>query len=119
LSKNIIGVSNNSDSPWLDTVENVVSLIDYWRISSEDEIHSELLKNKYDLILIEASSIKGSIVALVSRLKGDCSGTPIIVVTTSPTWQNARDVFIAGAADYMRSTLDEERLLTLLSNALR
>jgi len=119
LKKIIIGISNNPESPWMAAIQSVVDQNCQFIPAKQDEVQLILQENKSDLILIEASSITSNIGALVSSLEDLSPKTPIIVVTHSPTWQNARDIFKAGAADYVRSTLNKKELATFLSNALR
>jgi DNA-binding NtrC family response regulator len=42
----------------------------------------------------------------------------LVIVTTSPTWRRAREALQAGAVDYIRQTLDEDRLHREMESAI-
>jgi len=76
--------------------------------SEELAIQEEL--DDYALIIIEAGGIT-DVAMIVTSVHQRRPALPIVVVTSSPTWQRARRVFLAGAADYIRKSLDPDTLL--------
>ncbi|GJM42531.1 MAG: hypothetical protein DHS20C20_28130 [Ardenticatenaceae bacterium] len=65
----------------------------------------------YDLYLLDASGLQMELAERVSWLHGRFPKTPIVVLTSSPTWRRARAVLQAGASDYMRRSMTDEKLL--------
>ena len=66
-------------------------------------------KASYDVIIIDAGTVSNA-VTLVASLQSQQPEARIVVATASPTWQRAREVLQAGAADYIRKSLDKDQL---------
>jgi len=106
-----IGIlTNNAQSPWLKQLANVLGVLGELTICAESMLDEEPDED-YDLIIVDASGLKMDLAERVAWLNGRFSNAPIIVLTSSPTWRRARDVLQAGAADYMRRSFDDDRLL--------
>jgi DNA-binding response OmpR family regulator len=56
---------------------------------------------------------------LTAQLLAQRPGVCVVIATASPTWQRARQALRAGAADYIRKTLDERELRTKIEAVLR
>ena len=69
-------------------------------------------------IIVDASTIHCNLVSLVKELyqQYENENVPIVVASASPNWEQARDVFHAGATDYIRRTTDIQSLVRLLKN---
>jgi len=109
-SKQIGILSNNTQSPWLKRLEEVLGELGEITICSESMLVEEPDEN-YDLIVVDASGLKMVLAERVAWLHGRFPEVPIIVLTSSPTWRRARAVLQAGAADYMRRSMDDVMLL--------
>ncbi|VAW40641.1 hypothetical protein MNBD_CHLOROFLEXI01-3504, partial [hydrothermal vent metagenome] len=106
-----IGIlTNNAQSPWLKQLANVLGVLGELTICAESMLDEEPDED-YDLIIVDASGLKMDLAERVVWLNGRFPKAPIIVLTSSPTWRRARDVLQAGAADYMRRSFDDDRLL--------
>ena len=116
--RNLLVVSNDANSVWLRTFGDALQSLGKLEVASEQEAPVQVELGDYDLMVLDATSIGGDVAALVARLHREWPYVPIVVVTTSPTWQRARQVFLAGASDYIRKSLDTERTLADLCGVL-
>jgi len=55
---------------------------------------------------------------MLSRLRAQQPEARIVIATTVPTWQRAREALRAGAADYIRKSLDEKELCSKIQAVL-
>lgn len=115
--KYVLIVSNHPGSSWLKAVSQALLSLAKIDIVTEHEALTKVEKKDYDLLLIDTSNIVSDVVTLVVQLHNILPDLPIIVFTLSPTWQRAREVFLAGARDYVGRTLDEEKLRKICEEA--
>ena len=111
MAKNLLAISNHPDSTWLQIVNDALQPLGALQVVSEQEAPLEIETQDYDLMIIDATAIDGDVSTLVVQLHGQRPTVPIVVATTSPTWQRARQIFLAGASDYIRRSLDKEKIL--------
>ncbi len=71
----------------------------------------------YALLIIDASAVE-NVPSLIDRIRDNWPTARIVVATASPGWRHARDVFQAGAIDYIRKSLDKAALLACVRTAL-
>jgi DNA-binding NtrC family response regulator len=114
MARNLLVISNDPDSVWLEIVGDALQSLGELQVVSEQEASMQIKVKDYDLMILDATAISGDIATLVARLHKERPNVPIVVATTSPTWQRARQVFRAGASDYIRKSLDRERILASL-----
>ena len=117
--KNIVVISNKPDSPWSNTLRGALSPLGESRFITEKEAPGHVDAQSYDLIIIASGDIEGDIGVLVTCLRAVNRETPIIITTNSPTWRRAREVFWAGATDYIRRTLDKDKILSYYQKVLQ
>ncbi len=111
-------ISDKPDSFWSTIVNEALVPLGKLRFFSEKKALAQVRKHTYDLIIIASGDIEGDVVALVQRLKILCPKTPVVVTTNSPTWHRAREVFLAGATDYTRRTLNKDQNLSFFKKIL-
>ena len=114
----IIVVSNKSQSEWLFAVTKALEPLGYVRIMSENDALAQINSSPPALVITDASAIEKKITAYVGQLHNSQPDLPILVVTASPTWRHARSIFLAGAADYIRKSLDIDRILVICKELL-
>jgi len=119
MARNLLVISNDPDSAWLQAVGDALQSLGELQVVSEQEAPVQVKAKDCDLVVLDATPIGGGIAALVARLHEERPDVPIVVATTSPTWQRARQAFMAGASDYIRKSLDKERILASLREVLR
>lgn len=114
-------IGEKMDSMWPLIVEQAVSSMGTFQVASEQEVIIGTSGGNYDVIIIDAGTVSNP-VTLVASLRSRQPEARIVVATASPTWQRAREVLQAGAADYIRKSLDKDQLKakiqTLLDGAL-
>lgn len=69
-------------------------------------------RSRYDLVFIDATAVAEA-VELVERIHQLKPQLTVVVAAASPRWLQARAVFRAGAADYIRKSYDEDELLAV------
>lgn len=65
----------------------------------------------YDYVILDATL--GGLSDLIRSVLHINVGARVLVITTSPTWQRAREAFRAGAADYVYKMADGKLITTL------
>jgi len=63
----------------------------------------------FDAIIIDAGTVSDAI-EMITRLRNRAPNARVVVATAAPTWQLARAALQAGAADYIRKSLDKKEL---------
>lgn len=110
-------ITNRGEAGWSAMVSETLTPLGSLRIISEEKACTDVLRTRYDLIIIDAAAVKEP-AELVSRLCRQRKNVRIVVVTASPTWREARDVLCAGAFDYFRRPPSKEELLSTIKDAL-
>ena len=103
-------LSNTSfDAPWKRVLQNALSPMGRLHILSEDRLVQTPSLEQYVIIIIDASSV-ADVVVFIRRLRTRDDDVHLVVATASPTWQRARAILLAGASDYIRKSLDENKI---------
>lgn len=109
--KNLLLIGNPPDSIWATILRDALYPLGQLDLASESETSMRVQQKHYDLVIIDAA-VLNNVETLVASLHRQQPTVPIVVVTTSPTWQRARRIFLAGATDYVQRSLDANTLLT-------
>ncbi|MCP4421573.1 MAG: hypothetical protein GY805_33595 [Chloroflexi bacterium] len=116
---NLMVISDKPDSPWSTTVNEALMSLGKLYFFAERDALTQIGKQSYDLIIIASGDIDSDMGVLVKQLHASRPETPIVVTTNSPTWRRAREAFLAGATDYVRRTLDKEKILLFYKKILQ
>lgn len=119
MTKQIIIISNQLESPWLATAIDALQSFGVSHVFSEENIFNQSSVKLCDLILIDASSINTDLVEMIKQLCRNYYKKPIVVMTNSPTWRRAKEVILAGAVEYTRRTFDRKKIVELCENAIK
>jgi DNA-binding NtrC family response regulator len=117
MQKQFLLVGNSPDSSWIEVLCEALSPLGKLDTASPYEFQEQLQQNRYHLIIIDAGSLDDAL-SLVGRIHQQQPVLPIVVTTISPTWQRARQFILAGAADYVRKSLDKKELLSTIEKIL-
>lgn len=117
--KRLFILTKNSASPWVTAVVAAIQPLGDVTVYGEEELWPVLATNPPDLLLLDASSFAQDVVKLVEQLHQQQGKMPIIVASTSPTWQHARAVLMAGASDYIRHTFDAVQIRQTCGEAMK
>ena len=111
-SKHIAILSNNEHSPWLKHMTEVLGSLGRLNVYAENVFEEDSEESfDMDMLVIDASGLQMELAERVAWLNGRFPEVPIVVLTSSPTWRRAKAVLQAGAADYMRRSMEDQRLL--------
>ncbi|MCL4296501.1 MAG: response regulator [Anaerolineae bacterium] len=102
-------IGEKAESQWPLVLEQALSPLGKLHIVSEQTVVKRGIHPDCDVIIIDAGVVEDA-VTLVSSLHQQQPQARIIVATASPTWQRAREMLKAGAADYIYKSLDEKQL---------
>lgn len=103
-------VTNSPDSSWPTIVAEALGPLGQVRMMDDQETLQRVQAKGCKLIIVDATSV-GDIATLFARLRRKEPTIPIVVATASPTWKQARKVFLAGATDYIRKSTEKDTLL--------
>ena len=98
----------------LETKLNELGAVDLIRI---DEFLERMQDQQYDVVIMDASTVENvhAIVRQAHRLR---PRLPIMIASASPTWEDARQAFLAGATDYVRRSMDAEAVVAAVRDIL-
>jgi DNA-binding NarL/FixJ family response regulator len=102
-------VGNRAKTQWALVLQQALSPLGRLHLVSEEEAVQAVVQSDYVVIIIDAGVVQDAAL-LTSRLRGQRPGVRVVVATASPTWRRAREALRAGAADYIRKSLDEQEL---------
>jgi len=111
-------IGNLCESYWHQTLKEALSNIGSLEIQSEESSLSLVLKKNFSLIIVDAGGVYNPS-CLVSRIREVQPDARIVVMTASPTWKQAREMFYAGVTDYMRKLPNKDELLPSFQEVLR
>jgi DNA-binding NarL/FixJ family response regulator len=110
-------ISNPQERHWQRLVKEVISPLGELEITSEKEWQEHFRRQTYALIIIDAS-ISINPVYIVRQLRISQPEAKIVVMTDAPTWKQARELFYAGAADYLLKLSSPQELLAAFRQVL-
>jgi DNA-binding NtrC family response regulator len=110
-------VGKPMDSGWTAVLERALAPLGHLHVVSEETALSVSQPRQYDLIIIDAGATR-EVALLLSRLRERDPEACLVVATASPTWRRAREAFRAGAADYIRKSMDERKLRSKIKAVL-
>jgi len=110
-------VENVREHYWYQLLEEALAPLGSLNIVSEEEMDLLPLKRNYDVIIADATTAN-DVPLLVTCLRARFPEAKIVVVSASPTWQRARQAFLAGATEYIRKSSNKEETLSTFKTIL-
>lgn len=117
MSNKFLIVGDNPDSSWTATVREALAPLGESETFTASEAESPMASLDYQMIIIDAGAVE-EVTSLIQQMRQQSSSVLIIVATAAPTWQTAKEVFMTGANDYIRKSLDPSSLRTTLKDIL-
>jgi CheY-like chemotaxis protein len=114
---NFLLINGIRERRWRRVLEEALAPLGTLQVGKEEDAVEVVLQQSYDVIIVDATVVK-DVPLLVSRIRTQQPDARIVVATASPAWQRAREVFYAGATDYIRKSLNEEEILSAFQAAL-
>lgn len=118
MGTNFLLITNAGETTWLTTFEETLARLGFLRVATEKEANKEFLKLPYELVIIDAATVEEP-VPLAQKFHDLKPDTRIAVMTTVPTWREARDILRAGIVDYFPRTLPSQELLITIRTILQ
>ena len=117
MTNTFLLVGSSLGSSWAANVRDGLRPLGEVETVSAAEAREQSLKTNYRMIIIDAGAV-AEVSSLITQLRGAAPSVPIVVATASPTWQSAKEVFLTGASDYIRKSLDATALRATLQEIL-
>lgn len=111
-------VGRPEDKGWLLILRQALKPLGSVETISEKDADERIAQYKCRAIVIIDAAAVDEVPTLVAHLRRECPKSHIIVVTSSPTWQRARDALQAGAVGYIRKSWDSRELLNTIKRIL-
>lgn len=111
-------ITNAAEKGWLTTLEETLAPLGSLRIATKKGASEEFLKQPYELVIIDATTVEEPVL-VAKTLHTLKPNVRIAVMTTVPTWQEARDILRAGVVDYFPRTLSSRELLVTIKTILQ
>lgn len=117
MSSIFLVVGAGSDSPWVTTVRSELSSLGELKLVQAADALDQISRTNYGMVLVDAGTIE-DMHGFICAVREVAPSVPIVVVTASPTWQSAKEVFLNGADDYVRKSLEPKALGAILREVL-
>jgi len=115
--KRFLLLDGRDDHHWLRVLQGAASGLDgALEVVSEAE-REHIRWRDYDLIILDAGVVS-DLVSTIHWIHLQDSGACVVVLSSAPTWKQAREVMLAGAMDYARKSLDREYIVSTLKKNL-
>lgn len=111
-------IGRHTETQWPLVLQQALSPLGKLWIVPEEEALQAVIEGHYDLIIIDAGTV-GDAALLTSHLRTHRPEARVIIATASPTWRRARKALQAGAADYIRKSLDTKELYARVQAVLK
>ena len=118
MAERFLLVSNQPNSAWAVALRAALEPARQVDVVPPAGALAQSQQESYALIVVDAAELD-DLPAMIKALHWQKLAVPVVVATASPTWQNAREAFLAGATDYLRKSLDAETLLTAFAEIQR
>jgi DNA-binding response OmpR family regulator len=117
MIKNLLLIGSLPDSLWVEALRGGLESAADLNVVPGDKARERLAERAYDLIILDYSA-EGVALQTLRELRQLRPDTPVLVVSASPTWQQAREVFAAGGIDYVPKSLNAKALRELMEEIL-
>jgi DNA-binding NtrC family response regulator len=109
MMKKFLFICNQPESPWAAVLGKALAPMGSLDLAQDKDVLARIQKENYRVLIIDSTTLT-NVPHLVAFLREEKPTVPIVVATSSPTWDRAREVFLAGASDYVHKSLDEDAI---------
>lgn len=110
-------IDGGSGSRWHQALQAALTQLGAMDSVAEQEAISRLDGGEYNLVIIDATAV-ANVPQLVREVRANWPKLPLLVASASPDWEQAREIFRAGATDYILKSHEEEKLSAAIREAL-
>jgi len=111
-------IGKKTETEWTEVLQRALFSLGELHVVSEEEAVQAVTKRYYDSIIIDAGAVPDAS-QLVYHIQSRRPEVRLVVATASPTWQQAREMLQAGAADYIFKSQDENELRSEIQAVLK
>jgi DNA-binding NarL/FixJ family response regulator len=113
-TKKVLIVSDSGNRYYWSALTNEIEKkIGPVRIVLDNDISRRINNHSYDVIVVDVSNIE-DLYRLIPKIHHDQPRSRIIIVSSSPTWEQTRDVIHLGAAKLIRKNSDLDEVINEL-----
>ena len=116
-SKKSLLINGQADRQWSDILSRIIVELNFEINISDYSDNKKIIWEEYELIVLDAS-IFGDLVEIISQIRSKNNRACVIVFSSAPDWKQAREVLLAGAADYSRKTEEVKYLSSTIERNL-
>ena len=116
-SSHFLLVSGSPDDYGNQVLREALVALGSLQVASEGELARSLQEQTYDIVIVDAGAVT-SASEVVSQIRELDPDTRVVVVTASKHWKVARDIFRAGAMDYLSKSLSKREMLASFQKVL-
>jgi DNA-binding response OmpR family regulator len=107
-------VGYESEEPWFQLLSEAIASWGTLDVVSETKAIVCTEQKHYRLVIVDATAVN-EVPPLITRIRAQCPGTKFVVITASPSWQQARMMFQAGSLDYIHKSMTFHELYTIFA----
>ena len=115
---NFLLIGKKPETEWTEVLQRALFSLGELHVVSEEEAVQAVTKRYYDSIIIDAGAVRDAS-QLAYHIQSRRPEVRLVVATASPTWQQAREMLQAGAADYIFKSQDENELRSEIQAVLK
>ncbi len=107
-------ISHPMNSEWVQVLARVLEPYGTLTVIGRNEIQAKVPEGDYRMIFVdagikEAYEDDSMLLNLIFQLHSLCPRSEIIITTPTTRWRQAKECIQAGAADYLRQSMDEKK----------
>lgn len=103
---------------WLLRLKCALAPLGKAEIIPEEDPTEQITRYEGNAMIIIDAVVVADVLPLIARLRQQCPKSCIIVAMAAPTWQDARDVFQAGAIDCIRNSWSTRKQVDTIKDIL-
>jgi DNA-binding NarL/FixJ family response regulator len=105
------------DRTWEEFLRRALAELHRELVFATEATADEVQWGKHDLILLDAGAV-GDLTQAISRIRARNADARIIIFSPSPSWEQAREVMLAGATDYAPRELRQANIVEVIRRGL-
>jgi DNA-binding NarL/FixJ family response regulator len=113
----ILVVGDPQDVYGLQKLREALAHMGTLRATTELEMSGQLADHCPQVVIVDAGAFD-KVAPVVQRVRQECPGAGVVVITAVEHWKVARDVYRAGAAEYLEKSLSRRELAARVESVL-
>jgi DNA-binding NarL/FixJ family response regulator len=117
VSPKFLLIGHQDETLWFRNLANALTTLGELQILPLRAAMQYIRQNKCDMVIIDKSYVKEEIL-LVSQIRSILPDARIIAITSTPTWQQIRNILKAGAMNYISKSMSEREYFSVFEDTL-